>query len=771
MLEIVSVDVNPVVYILESVSRSLIAVKVMTAPIVLFAYNRPSHTRATLEALARNTLAAQSDLVIFSDAPKDDAAASAVREVREVLAGVTGFASVRVVERERNMGLARSVIAGVTELLDAHGRVIVLEDDLVTSRHFLQYMNDALDYYADDPKAFSIGGYQFPARTMAIPMRYRHDTYASYRCCSWGWATWRDRWARIDWDMGYIDAFMADREQQARFNRGGPDMTQMLMHQHQGRIDSWAIRFCHAHFANDMRCIYPVKSLVSNIGLDNSGVHCGVDPRRQHDSLDEAFIPSDFCRADPVEPELAAAFYQAFCPPPPEPEPLTPRVVLRKSRSFVRHSFHIAARVAARVRRFLFRPVQDVDILLVNTMQKSGGAARAAWRTFLGVSRGRPGARYLTLVKDDLRADVVGRYHWSLKGVLAVRFASLDRIPMARYPQRLPVTFTPAKWINPLRVPLSRFRPRLVHLHWLASSLLRVEDLGRIRAPVVWTLHDTWAFTGGCHYTGDCGGFQSRCGRCPQLGSERDDDLSREIWLRKQKAYGELNLTVVAPSRWLAELARRSSLFAGRRIEIIPNGLDTDVFCPLDKAAAKTFLGIDAAHPVLLFGAQWLTDRRKGGDLLAAALAKIEFPCTLLTFGEGQLALTTNPNLAVRSLGSLSDDVSLALMYSAADVFLCPSREDNLPNTVAEAMACGTPCVAFDANGLPDMVTHQVDGWLAKAFDPEDLARGIRWILSHPQPEVLRNAARAKAVAEYSLDVMSARYAALYSELTGGLHQ
>lgn len=739
----------------------------MIAPVVLFVYNRADHTKATLEALARNTLAPQSDLIIFSDAPKNEAAAAAVDAVRALLDDVTGFASVRVVRRKRNMGLARSIISGVTEVVKQYGTVIVLEDDLVTSRFFLQYMNDALGHYADDPKAFSIGGYQFPDRTMTIPAAYRYDTYTSYRCCSWGWATWKDRWEKIDWDMSYFDTFMADREAQARFDRGGPDMTQMLIHQRQGRIDSWAIRFCHAHFFYDTRCIYPVKSLVNNIGLDNSGVHCGVDPRRQHDALDETFIPRAFCPADKIVPEIAAAFYQAFGPPPPEPERLTPAVVLRKTRSLMRIIRDRGRHFAGRVRRRLFPPVQDVDILFVNTMQRSGGAARAAWRTYLGMSRHYPGARYLTLVKEDLRPDVFGRYQQSFKGLLALRFAVLDRIPMLRYPKRLPVTFTPAAWINPLRVPLRRFRPRLVHLHWLASSLLRIEDLKRLDVPVVWTLHDTWAFTGGCHYTGDCVRFQAECGQCSQLGSTRDDDLSSRVWHRKQETYADLNLTVVAPSRWLADLARQSSLFAKRRIEVIPNGLDTDVYRPLERSAAKAFLGIDPKEPVLLFGAQWLTDRRKGGDLLAEALGRLNFPCTLLTFGKGQLSFDGNPNLKVRTLGTLEDDVSLAVMYSAADVFICPSREDNLPNTVAEALACGTPCVAFDVNGLPDMITHKVNGWLAKPFDPADLAAGIDWLAHNVDSDGLRNAARRKALEEYSLEVMSARYSALYTELMG----
>lgn len=739
----------------------------MFAPVILFVYNRPAHTKATLEALRRNTLAAQSDLIIFSDAPKNEAAEDLVRDVRNIISDVAGFASVRIVYRDTNFGLAKSVISGVTEVMGEYGRVIVLEDDLVTTQRFMEFMNKALDYYETDSKVFSIGGYQFPEGTMTFPGRYRYDTYASYRCCSWGWATWRDRWERIDWSMSYFDDFMASSSQQTEFNRGGPDMTQMLILQKAGKIDSWAIRFCYAHFVGDTRCIYPVKSMINNIGLDNSGVHCGVDPRRQHKELDNEWIPHSFCPADSVDPEIAAAFYQAFCPEPATSEALTPRIVLRKARSLVRRGLHLARRIGMRGRQILHPPSTKVDVLVVNTFQKDGGAARAAYRTFLGVQRLFPAAQYLNLVKEDLRPDIAGRYHWSLKGLLATRFASLDRIPMARYPNRKPVSFTPAVVANPLRVPLSRFKANLVHLHWVASSLLRIEELGRLKVPVVWTLHDTWAFTGGCHYTGDCDGFTKECGACPQLGSTRDDDLSRTVWRRKQRVYSGLDLAVVTPSHWLADVARSSSLLAGRRVEVIPNGLDTNVFKPIDRRVAKEYLGVDSAKPVLLFGAQWLTDWRKGGDLLCDAITHLDFPCTLLVFGEGNLSLQTDDRVTVRAVGTLKDDMSLAMMYSAADIFVCPSREDNLPNTVAEALACGTPCAAFDVNGLPEMIEHQKTGWLAKAFDAEDLAAGIGWLARHPDQESLRQAARDKALADYSMERMMERYAALYAELLG----
>jgi glycosyltransferase involved in cell wall biosynthesis len=733
----------------------------MFAPVALFAYKRPDHTQATLEALARNTLASETNLFIFSDGAKSEAERDAVDAVRKLARNAIGFSSVTLIERPANMGLARSVITGVTELLEQHEQIIVLEDDLVTSQHFLAVMNDMLVRYRDDPLAFSVTGHTFPEPFMRIPGDYPYDTYAGHRCSSWSWGTWRDRWQSIDWKMNYFPSFCQDRLAQEAFNRGGDDMTTLLRMQYEGRIDSWAIRFCYAHHTNGKHCIYPIKTLVRNIGLDNTGTHSKPEARFFHLRLDESWRPFKFCPADLIEPRIEKSFYSVFAPPPPS----NYQVLKRKVKSAVRLTVHFLWKAARRLKRLIFRPIREVGILFVNTMQKDGGAARAAYRTYLAMKAAYPQAHYLTLVKDDLRSDISGRYRWSIKGLLAARFSSLDRIPMARYPNRLPVTFTPAVWPNPLRIPLARFRPTLVHLHWVASSMLRVEELAQVKVPVVWTLHDTWAFTGGCHYTGECEGFRKQCGTCPQLGSDRPEDLSHSIWQRKSNVYADMNLTVVAPSRWLANEARQSSLFAGRRIEVIPNGLNTEVFKPIDKKAAKAYIGVDPSEPILLFGAQWLTDRRKGGDLLCAALGQIDFPCTLLTFGEGKLPVELGQHISIRALGTLSDEISLALMYSAADAFLCPSREDNLPNTVAEALACGTPCVAFEVNGLPDMIEHRFNGWLAKPFDAADYAEGIKWVLRHPQPEQLRQAARTKALAEYSLPVMTERYARLYKEL------
>ena len=733
----------------------------MFAPVALFTYNRPEHTAATLEALARNTLAAQSDLFIFSDGPKDESGVAAVEAVRKLVRNVTGFSSVTVIERAENMGLARSVIAGVTKLLDHRESVIVLEDDLVTSRLFLSYMNNALVHYRDDLSAFSVTGHTFPAKYLHIPPDYAFDTYAGYRCSSWSWGTWRDRWRRVDWQMSYFPVFCKDLQGQEEFNRGGSDMATLLRMQHEGKIDSWAIRFCYAHHANNMRCIYPTITLVRNIGLDNSGTHSKPELRFFHADLDETWLPKTFCPAAEINPEIAKNFRSVFDPPPSSSVDLVaPTPVPRMSRML-----RSVGALAGEAGRLFGRSRRKVDILVVNTFQKNGGAARAAYRTFLGIKRARPDAHYLNLIKEDMRADISGHHQSSRKAERAQELASLDRLSLEQYPNRKMVTFTPALRANPMRIPLSRFDAKLVHLHWIAASMLRVEELGKLRVPVVWTLHDTWAFTGGCHYAGDCDRFKMQCGKCPQLGSSDENDLTRSVWKRKSEAFAKMDLTIVAPSRWMADLAKQSSLLSGRRVEVIPNGLDTEVFRPFDRGVAKRQFGADPDLPVLLFGAQWLSDRRKGGDLFCEAIAQLDFPCTLILFGEGTLPLPASDLIKVTRIGTLNDDAELARLYSASEVFVCPSREDNLPNTVAEALACGTPCAAFGINGLPDMIEHQKTGWLAKAFDPADLAAGIKWLAKHPNPSALREAARAKASRDYDLRIVAERYDRLYGEL------
>lgn len=243
------------------------------APVILFVFNRPRHTRRTLDSLRENLLARDSELIVFSDGPRDDKDKPDVAAVRGIVGDTEGFGSVRIHERESNRGLAGSVIEGVTGVIREHGKAIVVEDDLEFSPYFLSYMNEALDRYRDDRRVFSVGGYSPP---IEIPAGYRDDSYFSYRCCTWGWATWRDRWEEVDWEVKDFERLARDEDMIARFNRGGDDMFQILKLQMAGKISSWGIRWDYAHYRNDAFCFRPVRSIVGNTGNDGTGVHCGA---------------------------------------------------------------------------------------------------------------------------------------------------------------------------------------------------------------------------------------------------------------------------------------------------------------------------------------------------------------------------------------------------------------------------------------------------------------------------------------------------------------
>lgn len=259
------------------------------APIALFTYKRPHHTKRALEALQAISLAAQSDLYVFSDGPKHASERQLVRDVRQHLHSIRGFNTVHLVEQNENLGLAASIRAGVSKVLAQHERVIVLEDDIVVLPHFLRFMNEALSRYADESRLFSISGYTHPPRLMALPRTYDHDVYFVPRPSSWGWATWKDRWILIDWDVPSLSGFASQPQIQQQFNRGGEDLTPMLFDQAAGHIDSWAIVFAYTCFLHDRVSLYPARTLVQNIGFDESGTHTQHAHRFTHEHLDTDF--------------------------------------------------------------------------------------------------------------------------------------------------------------------------------------------------------------------------------------------------------------------------------------------------------------------------------------------------------------------------------------------------------------------------------------------------------------------------------------------------
>lgn len=241
------------------------------APVALFVYNRLEYAQRTISYLKRNQLAQETNLYIFSDAPKSADQEKKVNKVREYIESVDGFKSLQIIEAEKNRGLANSIISGVTYLLEQYDKIIVLEDDILTAPQFLNYMNEALEFYKDYSQIWSITGYNYPIK---ISKKYDKSIYFSYRASSWGWATWKDRWDTVDWKIKDYDRYRMSLKKIRHFCRGGSDLHKMLSYQMKGKIDSWAIRWCYNQSMQNKYTVYPVDSFVSNIGTDGSGTHC-----------------------------------------------------------------------------------------------------------------------------------------------------------------------------------------------------------------------------------------------------------------------------------------------------------------------------------------------------------------------------------------------------------------------------------------------------------------------------------------------------------------
>ncbi|URT70590.1 glycosyltransferase [Cytobacillus firmus] len=246
------------------------------APIVLFVYNRPKETYNTLKLLEQNSLACESHLFIFSDGPKTQDQIENVNQVRKVIGNIKGFRKISIVKSESNKGLANSVITGVTSVIQKYGKVIVLEDDLETSKYFLTYMNEALDYYQNDKSIWSISGY---SPNIKLPNEYDSDLYGVPRACSWGWGTWRDKWEKNDWELKNIDEVIKNMQTRKLFDKPGNDMTYMLKDQKNNLIDSWAIRWCYNQFIDRSLTIYPRYSFVNNIGFTGESTHGSISKK------------------------------------------------------------------------------------------------------------------------------------------------------------------------------------------------------------------------------------------------------------------------------------------------------------------------------------------------------------------------------------------------------------------------------------------------------------------------------------------------------------
>ncbi|WP_346341579.1 glycosyltransferase family 4 protein [[Phormidium] sp. ETS-05] len=412
-----------------------------------------------------------------------------------------------------------------------------------------------------------------------------------------------------------------------------------------------------------------------------------------------------------------------------------------------------------------------MKVLLVNTTDIEGGAARAAFRLHQGLLGMQVDSKLLVQRKlsDDPRVIEPVK---KLEQEVAKLRQTLDRLPMQVYPGRTKEAYSLGWLPDRVATKVQQLNPDVVNLHWVGEGFVNIATLQKLHQPIVWTFHDMWGFTGGCHYALECDRYETSCGACPQLQSSKPGDLSHWVWQRKRKAWENLNLTIVTPSKWLAKCTRESALFAKTRVEVIPNGIDVQKYRPLDRHTARSLLELPQDKQLVLFGAmRATTHKRKGFEPLQAALLQLsksgwQDKIELVVFGASHGRLSEELGFKCHYLGKLGDELSLVLAYSAADVFVLPSLQDNLPNTIMESLACGTPCVAFDIGGMPDMIEHEQNGYLAAAYNIDDLAQGIAWVLENgSRHQKLSQRAREKVETEFTLEIQARRYLSVYGEM------
>ncbi len=407
-------------------------------------------------------------------------------------------------------------------------------------------------------------------------------------------------------------------------------------------------------------------------------------------------------------------------------------------------------------------------ILILNSNDTTGGAARAAYRLHQALLAEDVDSNMLVQVKmtDD---PTVIEPSSKLKRRLAKIRPILDGLPLGLYKRREDTTFS-VSWLpwSSLAARINALNPDLVHLHWICDGMIRIEEIAKIKAPIVWSLHDNWAFTGGCHVIWNCKKYQESCGACPRLGSSRERDISRRVWKRKLKTYSRGTApAIICLSHWMAARVRESSLLGNANVEVLPNPIDVQKYKPFDKKQSRELWGLPQDKKLILFGAMHAgSDINKGfKELMEALILVPPDGAELVVFGNNRPIASSELRHKVIYTGKVHDDVSLRTLYSAADVIVVPSLQENLSNIIMEALACGLPVVCFDVGGNSDMVEHLNNGYLASPRDSHELAKGILWVINHDNYSRLSEAAVTKVCENFDSRVVAKRYIKLYEEI------
>ncbi len=418
-----------------------------------------------------------------------------------------------------------------------------------------------------------------------------------------------------------------------------------------------------------------------------------------------------------------------------------------------------------------------LKVVHLNTYDGNGGAGRACLRLNLALnSVQNVDSKVIVFYKFGQNPAVKTFNNNTVKRAFAAFSILTERLLAKRYlkPVKIPFSFT---WFGQSVVHHPDvLAADIIHLHWVNHSFLNPKHLAELvslNKPIVWTFHDSNAFTGGCHVRYTCNHFENQCGDCPVLIDADPNDISHKIWQQKQQAYQQLNLNIIAPSSWMQASVLKSSLMKNQPVSVIPNTLETAVFQPQNQQKARVKVNLPADKFIFLTGFMpSKKDSHKGAaylleslELLAAKNSINPNQIELVIFGNRNTEDVPVFPFKTTFLGTIKDDGKLAAAYAAADAFLIPSLEDNLPYTVMESLACGTPVIAFTTGGIPDMVQHLHNGFLADYRSSESFCEGMEWIKNSPAKEALRHNARETVMQKFSEKVIARKHSELYESL------
>jgi glycosyltransferase involved in cell wall biosynthesis len=418
-----------------------------------------------------------------------------------------------------------------------------------------------------------------------------------------------------------------------------------------------------------------------------------------------------------------------------------------------------------------------LKVVHINTYDGNGGAGRACLRLNNALLDQGVDSRVVVHYKFGKNPAVLTFNTTAFQKAYTAAIIVLERLWAKRLlkpMKRTPFSFT---WFGRSVIHHPDVKAAdVIHLHWVNHSFLNpahLAELAKLNKPIVWTFHDSNAFTGGCHVRYTCDHFVRQCGYCPLLKKADADDASHKIWLQKHEAYQQLKFSIIAPSSWMLNSVLMSSLMQDKPALQIPNTLETNIFKPTDKVQAKKQLGLPEDKFIFLTGFMpSRKDLHKGTSYLLESLELLKErmgvnaqQIELVVFGNRNAKDVPDFSFKTSFLGTINDDAKLAMCYAAADAFLIPSLEDNLPYTVMESLSCGTPVVAFTTGGIPDMVQHLQNGYLAEYRSAKSFADGMEWAINHGDPKALQQQSRQTVIDNFAEPVIAQKHIQLYNQL------